>query len=128
MCCCVARPACARKHCSRQAAISPHLPTSCIPCLHTKLRQSHVQVLAFYILSASGQAAAEAAPCSQTVDGSAKGSAEVLLGAVKWDSVTGDHVAEAGALSLAGQGLCCIQHLEKLAAHHAVSCSSVLLP
>lgn len=82
-----------------------------------------MHVLVFYILSAVGQAAAEAAPCSQAVDGSAKGSAEMLLGAVKRDSVTGDHVAEAGALSLAGQGLCCIEHLEKLVAHQAVSCS-----
>lgn len=61
------------------------------------------------------------APRSQTVDGSNPGSAGGLLGAVKKDSVTGDHLVEAGALTMANQGVCCIQHLERLTMHHAVS-------
>lgn len=50
-----------------------------------------------------------------------------MLGSVKKDAVTGDHVAVAGLLSLADQGVCCIQHLEKLAPHHAVRPHLVLV-
>ena len=67
------------------------------------------------------QAVAHASPRSQTIDGASPGAAGGLLGAVKKDSVTSDHLAEAGPLTVANHGVCCIQHLEKLTVHHAVS-------
>lgn len=78
-------------------------------------------------LLAAAQAAAGASPRSQSVDGSAQASGGLMLGSVKKDAVTGDHVAVAGLLSLADQGVCCIQHLEKLAPHHAVRPHLVLV-
>ena len=71
-------------------------------------------------LCAAEQAVADASPRGQTVDGGIPGAAGAFLGAVKKDAVTADHVAEAGPLSVADQGVCCIEHLEKLTAHHAV--------
>ena len=67
------------------------------------------------------QAVAHIAPRSQSIDGSSPGSVGGLLGAVKKDSVVGHHLAEAGPLTAANHGVCCIQHLEKLSVHHAVS-------
>ena len=67
------------------------------------------------------QAVAQISPRSQTIDGSSPGSAGVLLGTVKKDSVVGGHLSEAGPLTLADHGVCCIQHLERLTVHHAVS-------
>lgn len=70
---------------------------------------------------------AHASPRSQTIDGSSPGAAGGLLGAVKKDSVTADYLAEAGPLAAANHGVCCIQHLEKLTVHHAVSSISLRL-
>ena len=67
------------------------------------------------------QAVALVSPQSQTIDGSSPGAAGGLLGAVKKESVTGDHLVEAGPLTVATHGVCCIQHLEKLTVHHTVS-------
>ena len=78
-------------------------------------------------LRADEQAVSHMAPQSQTMDGSNPGSAGGLLVTVKRDSMTGDHLVEAGALTMANHGVCCIQHLEKLTAHHAVSSVSPCL-
>ena len=66
------------------------------------------------------QATAGAAPRSQSLNGAAHGAAGALLAAVQRDTVTGDSVVEAGQLTAGNQGVCCIQHLEKLALQHAV--------
>ena len=66
------------------------------------------------------QATAGAARRSQSLNGAAHGAAGALLAAVQRDAVTGDSVVEAGHLTTGNQGVCCIQHLEKLAPQHAV--------
>ena len=111
--CCLVQSPC----CDRAALIC-----FCIPALMRALGNPYIR-----LLRAGVQAVAKVAPRSQTIDGSTPGSAGRLLGAVMKDVVTGDHVAEGGALAMANHGLCCIQHLEKLTASHTVSCAHPLL-